>query len=343
MTVPVGTAASVVGGSLLSGSRDALVIDIGGTTTDISLIANGRVRLAEEGAMVGGARLRVPAIDITTIALGGNTEIYCDDRRPRLGQRAIHPMCLAPDAPRQMKDRSFLFPVPGKVYGITPVDLFRARGRSDHGDKGIATVALAALAQACDLSIDELFESLEDAIRYRLLRSLSAALTGTMLPEGGDADALLKGGPHLRTVLRIGVPIVGIGAPVRPFLDLLKGRVECEIIVPEHHEVGNAVGAVCTNVFVRKEVAVRCEPRMMQGEEVMTFSVTMPDGQRTFQSRDDAVEFAMAVGTSEVRDYMERSRARKYQTKVDVRDITYQEYGLRKVAETVVTVTAEEQ
>jgi N-methylhydantoinase A/oxoprolinase/acetone carboxylase beta subunit len=342
MTVLSGPAASAIGGSVLTGSRNALVIDVGGTTTDISLIHDGRVRLAQNGAAVGGSRLRVPAVDITTISLGGNTEIFFDDGRPKLGHRAVRPLCLAPDAPRLMKDRSFLFPVSGKVYGITPTDLFRAKGRSEYGDKGIATAALAALAQACDLSTDELFGTLEEMIRSRLLRSLSTALTEVMFSEGGDADALLRGGPHLRTVLRVGVPIVGIGAPVRPFLDLLEGRMECEMIVPEHHEVGNAVGVVCTGVFGRREVVVRCEPRMVQGEQVMTYNVTTSCGQRTFPDCEEAVKFAAAIGTSELRDYMERSRVRKYQTKVYVRDITYQEYGVRKVAETVVTVTVEE-
>lgn len=342
MTVLSGPAASATGGAVLTGSRNALVVDIGGTTTDISLVEDGHVRLAKDGVMVGGSRLRVPAVDITTIALGGNTEIFCNDGRPKLGYRAVCPLCLAPDAPQLMRDRSFLFSMSGKVFGITPTDLFRAKGRSEYGDKEVAKAALSMLAQECDLSSIELFEALEEAIRSRLLRALSTALTGMAFTEGGEADALLGGAPHLCTMLRIEVPIVGIGAPIRPFLDLLKGRVECEIIIPENHEVGNAVGVVCTSVLGRKEIVVRCEPQMVQGEEVLAYNVTTPDGQRSFADRKMAVEFAADVGSSELHECMKRSRARGYETKVVARDVTCLECGVIKVAETVVTVTAEE-
>ncbi len=342
MTVLSGPAASTTGGAVLAGARDALVVDIGGTTTDIALLEGGRVRLSEEGALVGGARLRVPSADITTLALGGDTEIFCEDGRPRLGRRAVRPLCLAPDAPRQMRDRSFLFPVSGKESGITPTDLFRAEGRSGFGDGKVAVSALAALADECGVPIGELFAVLDEVIRTRLLMALTTALTGRVASEGGEAEALLRGGRLFRPVLSIDVPIVGIGAPVRPFLDLLAGRVSCEIIVPEHHEVGNAVGAVCTGVLGRRELTVRCEPRLVQGEEVISYHVTTGDGHRVFADRDEAVAFAIERAGEELRDYMERSRVRRYGTRVEVRDITYSEWGERKVAGTVVSVTAEE-
>ncbi len=342
MTVLSGPAASAVGGGALAGTKNAVVIDIGGTTTDIALLEDGRVRLSEEGAVVGGARLRIPSVDITTVALGGDTEIFCNDERPRLGSRTVRPICLAPDAPRLMRDRSFLFPVKGKVHGITPTDLFCAVGRSEFGDRHVATAALGVLADTCGMPLRELYRALEEEIRVRLLRALSAALIGRPMSENDETDALLRGSGIFRPVLKLDVPIVGIGAPVRPFLDLLAGRVDCKVIVPERHEVGNAVGAVSTGVYARREAVVRCEPRFVQGEEKLAYHVTTGDGQRVFAERDDAVAFAIELAKGELNEYMERSRVRAFETKVEVRDVTYLEWGVRKVAETVVCVTAEE-
>lgn len=342
MTVLSGPAASAAGGAALAGTRDALVIDIGGTTTDIALLEDGRVRLAEDGAVVGGARLRVPSVDVTTVALGGDTEIYCRDGRPTLGRRAVRPLCLSPDASKRMGDRSFLFPLSGRTCGITPTDLFCAEGRSGFGDRGIAVRALSALADECGLPVQGLYEALEEAIRLRLLRTITSALTGKALSEGGEADALLKENGPLRTVLRLDVPVVGIGAPVRPFLDLLAGRVDGEVIVPEHHAVGNAMGAACTGVHGRKEITVRCEPRLVRGEEVLAYHVTTVAGQKVFAQRDEAVAFAIEQAKAELSSYMERSRATRYDVRMEVRDIAYMEWGVRKVAETVVSAVAEE-
>jgi N-methylhydantoinase A/oxoprolinase/acetone carboxylase beta subunit len=281
-------------------------------------------------------------VDVTTVALGGDTEIYCRDGRPMLGRRAVRPLCLAPDAPKRMGDRSFLFPLSGKTCGITPTDLFCAEGRSGFGDRGIAVKALTALADECGLPVRGLYETIEEAIRLRLLRAIASALAGKVLSEGGETDALLKENRTFRTILRLDVPVVGIGTPVRPFLDLLAGRVDGEVIVPQHHAVGNAMGAVCTGVHGRKEVTVRCEPRLVQGEEVLAYHVTTVTGQKVFAQRDEALAFAIEQAKAELSSYMEHSRARGYDVRIEVRDIAYLEWGIRKVAESVVSAVAEE-
>ena len=53
-TVLSGPAASVIGACALSGRQDGVVADMGGTTTDIAIVRNGRPALAFDGAMIGG-------------------------------------------------------------------------------------------------------------------------------------------------------------------------------------------------------------------------------------------------------------------------------------------------
>lgn len=79
-TVFSGPAASVIGAQHLGGIARGLIVDVGGTTTDISVVRNANPRLATEGATVGGHRTMVAAIESTTIGLGGDSEVHVDTR-----------------------------------------------------------------------------------------------------------------------------------------------------------------------------------------------------------------------------------------------------------------------
>lgn len=74
-TILSGPAASVVGAHHLSGLDRAVVADIGGTTTDLALIEEGRPRLNPKGAVVGGWRTMVEAVDVNVVGLGGDSEV----------------------------------------------------------------------------------------------------------------------------------------------------------------------------------------------------------------------------------------------------------------------------
>ena len=51
-TILSGPAASVIGGMHLSGEKDAFIVDMGGTTTDIANITDGHVEICNSGAKV---------------------------------------------------------------------------------------------------------------------------------------------------------------------------------------------------------------------------------------------------------------------------------------------------
>jgi N-methylhydantoinase A/oxoprolinase/acetone carboxylase beta subunit len=75
-TVLSGPAASLIGAKWLTGKSDLVMSDMGGTTTDIGVLRSGKPRVAEQGAEVGGWRTMVRAIDVTTIGLGGDSEVH---------------------------------------------------------------------------------------------------------------------------------------------------------------------------------------------------------------------------------------------------------------------------
>lgn len=74
-TVLSGPAASMIGAKWLSRIDNFMLSDIGGTTTDVGMLIDGRPRVAEQGAEVGGWRTMVQAIDVRTIGLGGDSHV----------------------------------------------------------------------------------------------------------------------------------------------------------------------------------------------------------------------------------------------------------------------------
>jgi N-methylhydantoinase A/oxoprolinase/acetone carboxylase beta subunit len=101
-TILSGPAASAVGAWHLgaqagtSFENGALwVVDVGGTTTDIAALRDGRPRLNPEGAQVGRWRTMVEAVDVHTVGLGGDSHVRLDgNHRIRIGPRRVVPLSL---------------------------------------------------------------------------------------------------------------------------------------------------------------------------------------------------------------------------------------------------------
>lgn len=94
-TIMSGPAASVIGGLYLCKVKEGFVIDMGGTTTDIGAIHDGRPVLNHKGARVGGWQTMVEAMDVHTTGLGGDSEVYRDEvGNLRVGPRRVVPLSL---------------------------------------------------------------------------------------------------------------------------------------------------------------------------------------------------------------------------------------------------------
>jgi N-methylhydantoinase A/oxoprolinase/acetone carboxylase beta subunit len=91
-TILSGPAASVAGARFLTGKPDAIVVDMGGTTTDTAALADGHVKVVEEGSRVGGVQTHVRALEIRTTGLGGDSRISCENGEFTIGPRRVAPM-----------------------------------------------------------------------------------------------------------------------------------------------------------------------------------------------------------------------------------------------------------
>src|ERR1700689_3984895 len=116
-TILSGPAASVVGAGFLTGQRDFVVSDMGGTTTDIAVVSGGRPVIRAEGALVGGWRTMVQAVDVRTIGLGGDSEVAFDRQlRLKVGPRKAMPLSLLahtfPETLQELRAPAELSPLP---------------------------------------------------------------------------------------------------------------------------------------------------------------------------------------------------------------------------------------
>lgn len=92
-TIHSGPAASAIGGRFLSNLDNALVLDVGGTTTDLALVLDGKVTISEKGASVSGFKTAVKAANLLTIGLGGDSHVTLDRKNEiTIGPERVVPL-----------------------------------------------------------------------------------------------------------------------------------------------------------------------------------------------------------------------------------------------------------
>jgi N-methylhydantoinase A/oxoprolinase/acetone carboxylase beta subunit len=124
-TILSGPAASIVGARWMTGADHALVSDIGGTTTDIALLRDGRPAIDPGGARVGPYRTMVEAVAMRTHGLGGDSEVHFISEGLKggvtLGPRRLLPISLiamdAPDIVHAALDSQLRSATPGEYDG----------------------------------------------------------------------------------------------------------------------------------------------------------------------------------------------------------------------------------
>ena len=112
-TILSGPAASIVGARWLTGEREAIISDIGGTTTDVAVLMGGKPAIDPRGASVGPYRTMVEAVAMYTFGLGGDSEVKLRAEGLggdiSLGPKRVIPISLAaaiePDSIHQTLDR----------------------------------------------------------------------------------------------------------------------------------------------------------------------------------------------------------------------------------------------
>jgi N-methylhydantoinase A/oxoprolinase/acetone carboxylase beta subunit len=105
-TIHSGPAASAIGGRFLSNKDHALVLDVGGTTTDLALIKDGKVTISETGASVAGYKTSVQAANLLSIGLGGDSQITLNrSNQLSVGPKRVVPLAYLAHRYQQITER----------------------------------------------------------------------------------------------------------------------------------------------------------------------------------------------------------------------------------------------
>ena len=93
-TLICGPAASVVGGYELTHEQDAVIVDMGGTTTDLALIRSGEPLRVQKGIHIGQYQTSIKGLDVWPVSLGGDTAVRFNDGELVLDQVRIIPVSI---------------------------------------------------------------------------------------------------------------------------------------------------------------------------------------------------------------------------------------------------------
>ena len=183
LTFAAGPTNSMRGAAFLSGLTDAVVMDIGGITTDVGVLVGGYPREAAVGSEIGGIRTNLRMPDILSVGLGGGSRVRNGREEVTVGPDSVGPALLQE----------------ALVFGgatVTATDLAVALGRADIGRKeGIGTLEQAVVSGG-SAAIQSILADVIDRI----------TITGAALPL-----VLVGGGAILA-----GDTLCGVSGIVRP-------------------------------------------------------------------------------------------------------------------------------
>jgi N-methylhydantoinase A/oxoprolinase/acetone carboxylase beta subunit len=122
LTFASGPTNSMRGAAFLSGKSDAIVVDVGGTTTDVGALVKGFPRPASTTVDVGGVRTNFRMPDIFAIGLGGGTIVSGKGKELKIGPQSV----------------GYKLTTDALIFGgdtLTTSDVAVALGLADFGDK----------------------------------------------------------------------------------------------------------------------------------------------------------------------------------------------------------------
>ena len=158
LTIASGPTNSIRGASYLSRLKNAIVIDVGGTTTDLGVIQNGFPRESGVAVTIGGVRTNFRMPDVVSIGLGGGSIVR---------QKEDGTVTVGPDSVGyQITEKALCFG--GDV--CTATDIAVRLGMTELGDASLvrhldekfARKALQAIRSLCEDSIDAMKVSSDD-------------------------------------------------------------------------------------------------------------------------------------------------------------------------------------
>lgn len=228
-TILSGPSASTIGAEFLAQVSDAIVVDMGGTTTDIAILENGLPWSNPAGATVGGWQTCVQAADIRTIGIGGDSHIQVDEKNALLigPRRAIPLFRLGAQFPELAREISGSHPIDQHKKPIQPTDyLTLANSHNGSPITHIEAKLLDTLHQR-PVSSTELFRTMGEKIdQVEQLEAMGVVRKAGLTPSDVLwSESSQVGGNH--EVAFAGTQVVArqINMPVEKFTEYVREQI----------------------------------------------------------------------------------------------------------------------
>ena len=366
-TLLCGPAASAIGGTQMTTSPNSIIVDMGGTTTDIALVKNGAPVTVVDGVSIGKWKTFVDGLYVKTLGLGGDSAIHYNDGQLRVEEYRVIPLCVAAKnypavlenlkALELRKHNHFLYEhlllikdigeasrytteeqslcaalkngpltiaaaanaIDRDIYtldtkrlikdgiiqicGLTPTDIMHIKGDFNGYCKEASSIAAAFVARNLDISVEAFCDQVYNEVKRKLYVSIVTALFENTYPEymkqgvNKDAERFINDSftsscmqdasqDMLSTTITTKYSLIGIGAPIKVFIDSVAKMLGTSAIIPTHYEVANALGAVMGSVSATRTVEIA---PINSAVGITGYTAYGMDQSTTFEQLDDAI------------------------------------------------------
>ena len=372
-TLLCGPAASAIGGLRLSNEPNSIIIDMGGTTTDIAVVKDGIPITVVDGVSIGKWKTFVDGLYVKTFGLGGDSAIHYHNQHIYLEEYRVVPLCVVAEEhpiiidnlkqlwgnrrkhtlflhehyilirdisenPRYTDvEKTFCNALKNgpltlwdaaaaidrdmytldvkklikegivQICGLTPTDIMHIK--KDFSK--YATEASLLAAEFVAFNLDVTVEALCDLVYTEVKRKLYLNIVKIMLENhyphymkhdlGNDVERFINDSfrqatngeenPYIHMNFKTDFTLVGIGAPIRIFLEDVARMLHTTAVIPDNYEVANALGAITGNISASHSIEIR---PLNSPEGTVGFIVYGNSERKIFPEKKSAVAFAVS-------------------------------------------------
>ena len=281
------------------------------------------------------------------VAPGRRTAVGLDRKEREVLDR-VDGLVAAEEVVRGSLDRRALHRLLGRgvvwATGFTPTDACHVLGIQDTHDPTLARLGARVWARRLDHRGNPVADSPE-AFASKVVALVVRRSSEVVLGAAFERDGIAPGAAHdpiiqaaldrrLRTArldAGLAVPLVGLGAPAHAFYPAVGELLGADLVVPEHADVANAIGAAVAKVRVRRQVVVT-------GPRRGTYRVHGGPDPETVHDLDEARQRATAHAEEWVRAEMAAAGAQHVAIDTSWEETSVEVEGRPMFVEGVVTV-----
>ncbi|MDD2212159.1 MAG: hydantoinase/oxoprolinase family protein [Clostridia bacterium] len=274
-TIFSGPAASTLGALACTEEKiTAVVIDIGGTTTDLALLLAGKPLLAERGALINNYPVPVRSLAISSLTLGGDSSLLIEQGKLRFGPRQGPALCVG-----------------GPVLTVTDVLVYS--GYSEIASPALIKEPVEETARVLQLTPQQFSEQVLQMFVAQLEAKLEIMFkTWEEEPAYRIWQVLSVQKERPQTLICLGGPASGIGK-------YWSEKKNWQVVVPAFSAVANAIGAALAKTTLKLDFFADTERK--------TYTTNLGGLQGTLAQRlhniEEAKEFTLQLFQEKAKDW----------------------------------------